>query len=293
MSNNYFFRNIFKLKFFFIAVVVLFLSVLIFDLTFENRIPGQPKRADEIINKIKTEDYLIDEVFFCEKHSVIFDQSMFRVEVKVKNKNNQQIKDIWYSRVDPYTFSKIHSLILDKQNINIKIGKPKTDFHLSNFILSLVPLFSSIIFMFYIISSIKKTSDKLNKNPKISSKSKSQFSFVNVAGNEEEKEEMQELIDFLKRPQRYEQIGASIPKGVLLEGPPGTGKTLLAKAVAGEAGVPFYAVSGSEFVEKYVGVGASRIRKLFEEVRNHAPCVLFIDEIDVLGGKRGSGNSGS
>ncbi len=131
-----------------------------------------------------------------------------------------------------------------------------------------------------------------SSSKKISSSQRSSFTFKDVAGNEEEKEEMQELIDFLKNPQKYQDIGASIPKGVLLEGPPGTGKTLLAKAVAGEAGVSFYATSGSEFVERYVGVGASRIRSLFKEARQNAPCVLFIDEIDVLGGKRGGGNSG-
>ncbi|MBS2993862.1 ATP-dependent zinc metalloprotease FtsH ['Santalum album' aster yellows phytoplasma] len=127
----------------------------------------------------------------------------------------------------------------------------------------------------------------------MSSKQKSQFSFKDVAGNEEEKAEMKELIDFLKSPQKYKAMGAVIPKGVLLEGPPGTGKTLLAKALAGEAGVPFYAVSGSEFVEKYVGVGASRVRTLFKEAKNNSPCVLFIDEIDVLGGKRGYSSGGS
>ncbi|MEC4558982.1 MAG: AAA family ATPase ['Conium maculatum' witches'-broom phytoplasma] len=106
---------------------------------------------------------------------------------------------------------------------------------------------------------------------------------------------MKELIDFLKNPQKYQEIGASIPKGFLLEGPPGTGKTLLAKAVAGEANKPFFVASGSEFVEKYVGVGASRIRELFKEARKNAPCVLFIDEIDVLGGRRGAdiGGGGS
>ncbi|MGI3136130.1 MAG: ATP-dependent zinc metalloprotease FtsH [Candidatus Phytoplasma vitis] len=134
---------------------------------------------------------------------------------------------------------------------------------------------------------------KLNSNPLISSKQKSRFTFKDVAGNEEEKEEMKELIDFLKRPQKYTSIGAKIPKGILLEGPPGTGKTLLAKALAGEANVPFYAVSGSEFVEMYVGVGASRVRKLFKEAKDNAPCVLFIDEIDVLGGKRGGVSEGS
>ncbi len=147
-------------------------------------------------------------------------------------------------------------------------------------------------FFSYIFINMKRSSGQLSDNPKVSSKQKSLFTFQDVAGNEEEKEEMQELIDFLKNPQKYQDIGASIPKGVLLESPPGTGKTLLAKAVTGEAGVSFYATSGSEFVERYVGVGASRIRSLFKEARQNAPCVLFIDEIDVLGGKRGGGNSG-
>ncbi|MDW3617871.1 MAG: ATP-dependent zinc metalloprotease FtsH [Candidatus Phytoplasma pruni] len=131
-----------------------------------------------------------------------------------------------------------------------------------------------------------------SSSKKISSSQRSSFTFKDIAGNEEEKEEMQELIDFLKNPTKYQDIGASIPKGVLLEGPPGTGKTLLAKAVAGEANVPFYSVSGSEFVEKYVGVGAARIRSLFKDAKYNSPCVIFIDEIDVLGGKRGRGNSG-
>ncbi|WP_083993350.1 ATP-dependent zinc metalloprotease FtsH [Candidatus Phytoplasma phoenicium] len=121
---------------------------------------------------------------------------------------------------------------------------------------------------------------------------KSLFTFQDVAGNEEEKEEMKELIYFLKQPQKYEKIGASMPKGVLLEGPPGTGKTLLAKALAGESNVPFYVVAGPEFVEKYVGVGASKVRTLFKEAKENAPCVLFIDEIDVLGSQRGSKSSG-
>ncbi|WP_420885399.1 ATP-dependent zinc metalloprotease FtsH [Candidatus Phytoplasma ziziphi] len=152
---------------------------------------------------------------------------------------------------------------------------------------------SNIVFMFYIFNAIKNSSGQLNSNPLISSKQKSRFTFKDVAGNEEEKEEMKELIDFLKKPKKYAAVGAKIPKGILLEGPPGTGKTLLAKALAGEAGVPFYAVSGSEFVEKYVGVGASRVRELFKEAKYNAPCILFIDEIDVLGGKRGGFSGGS
>ena len=116
--------------------------------------------------------------------------------------------------------------------------------------------------------------------------------FENVAGLKEEKEELEEIVDFLKTPQKYIQVGARIPKGVLLEGPPGTGKTLLAKAVAGEAGVPFFSISGSDFVEMFVGVGASRVRDLFQDAKKNAPCIIFIDEIDAVARRRGSGLGG-
>ena len=116
--------------------------------------------------------------------------------------------------------------------------------------------------------------------------------FQNVAGLEEEKEELKEVVDFLKDPQKYTKVGARIPKGVILVGPPGTGKTLLAKAVAGEAGVPFFSISGSDFVEMFVGVGASRVRDLFEEGKRHAPCIIFIDEIDAVARQRGTGMGG-
>ena len=116
--------------------------------------------------------------------------------------------------------------------------------------------------------------------------------FKVVAGLQEEKEELQEIVDFLKDPGKFTKVGARIPKGVLLEGPPGTGKTLLAKAVAGEAGVPFFSISGSDFVEMFVGVGASRVRDLFEDAKKHAPCIVFIDEIDAVARRRGTGMGG-
>lgn len=116
--------------------------------------------------------------------------------------------------------------------------------------------------------------------------------FQNVAGLQEEKEDLEEVVDFLKAPQKYTKVGARIPKGVLLVGPPGTGKTLLAKAVAGEAGVPFFSISGSDFVEMFVGVGASRVRDLFEKAKDHAPCIIFIDEIDAVARQRGTGLGG-
>ena len=117
--------------------------------------------------------------------------------------------------------------------------------------------------------------------------------FTKVAGLEEEKEELDEVVDFLKDPGKYTKLGARIPKGIILVGPPGTGKTLLAKAVAGEAGVPFFTISGSDFVEMFVGVGASRVRDLFEDAKKNAPCIIFIDEIDAVGRRRGSGLGGS
>ena len=120
----------------------------------------------------------------------------------------------------------------------------------------------------------------------MSNENDQKYTFKDVAGLEEEKEDMAEIVDFLRNPKKYNTLGARIPKGVLLEGPPGTGKTLLAKAVAGEAGVPFFSISGSDFVEMFVGVGASRVRDLFEDAKKNAPCIVFIDEIDAIGKKR-------
>ena len=130
-------------------------------------------------------------------------------------------------------------------------------------------------------AKIKNTNDEKRKT-----------TFDDVAGADEEKEELAEIVDFLKSPGKYTQVGARIPKGVLLEGPPGTGKTLLARAIAGEAGVPFFTISGSDFVEMFVGVGASRVRDLFEEGKRHAPCIIFIDEIDAVARQRGTGMGG-
>ena len=127
---------------------------------------------------------------------------------------------------------------------------------------------------------------------KMSGQNEIKVTFADVAGLKEEKEELEEIVDFLKSPKKYVQVGARIPKGVLLEGPPGTGKTLLAKAVAGEAGVPFFSISGSDFVEMFVGVGASRVRDLFQDAKKNAPCIVFIDEIDAVARRRGSGLGG-
>ena len=127
---------------------------------------------------------------------------------------------------------------------------------------------------------------------KNSNDEKRKTTFDDVAGADEEKEELQEVVEFLKSPDKFNKLGARIPKGVLLVGPPGTGKTLLARAVAGEAGVPFFSISGSDFVEMFVGVGASRVRDLFDQAKKNSPCIIFIDEIDAVGRQRGAGLGG-
>ncbi len=127
---------------------------------------------------------------------------------------------------------------------------------------------------------------------KMATPDKQKVTFDDVAGAEEEKQELAEIVDFLKQPKRYIEMGARIPKGVLLVGPPGTGKTLLAKAISGEAGVPFFSISGSDFVEMFVGVGASRVRDLFDQAKKNSPCIVFIDEIDAVGRQRGAGLGG-
>ncbi len=162
-------------------------------------------------------------------------------------------------------------------------------------LVNVLPLVFIVIAMYFLVSRMasanKGSMDFARSKARLSSDSDKK-SFKDVAGLKEEKEEVAELIDFLKNPKKFEKLGARIPKGVLLVGPPGTGKTLLAKAIAGEANVPFFFISGSDFVELYVGVGASRVRDMFKEAKRNAPCLIFIDEIDAVGRQRGTGLGG-
>ena len=171
---------------------------------------------------------------------------------------------------------------------------PSSSIFLS-FLLNVLPLFLIVGIGFYFITrqmgAANKSMDFGKSRARLTS-DRDKVTFKEVAGLEEEKEEVAELIDFLKQPKRFQSMGARIPKGVLLVGPPGTGKTLLAKAVAGEANVPFYYISGSDFVELFVGVGASRVRDMFKQAKHNAPCLIFIDEIDAVGRQRGAGLGG-
>lgn len=197
-----------------------------------------------------------------------------------------------YETVKPLEYPKFIE-ILRKNSVNIKIEKLNKNQWLS-YIFSLAPFL--ILIFFWVIMMKQQGGGKAfsfgKSKAKMFSGEKNKFTFKDVAGVVEAKEELQEIIEFLKEPKKFQRLGGKIPKGVLLVGAPGTGKTLLAKAVAGEANVPFFSISGSDFVELFVGVGASRVRDLFEEGKKNSPCLIFIDEIDAVGRQRGAGLGG-
>ncbi|RMD57351.1 MAG: ATP-dependent metallopeptidase FtsH/Yme1/Tma family protein, partial [Nitrospirae bacterium] len=186
--------------------------------------------------------------------------------------------------------------LLEKNGASIKIKPSDEGSWYVNFFFSWGPvIFLAAIWIFFMRQMQTGGNKALSfgkSRAKLISDNTERITFENVAGVEEAKAEVQEIIDFLKDPKKFQRLGGKIPKGVLLVGPPGTGKTLLAKAIAGEAGVPFFSISGSDFVEMFVGVGASRVRDLFEQAKRNAPCIIFIDEIDAVGRHRGAGIGG-
>ena len=185
---------------------------------------------------------------------------------------------------------------LESANVEIEVKKPSESTQFYSLLGSLILPLLFIIFLVVMAKSLQAGGTQAMSFGKSKAKmlldSKVKTTFKDVAGIDEEKKELEEIVDFLKHGEKYIKLGAKIPKGVLLVGPPGTGKTLMAKAVAGEAGVPFFSISGSDFVEMFVGVGASRVRDLFEQAKKHQPCIIFIDEIDAVGRQRGAGLGG-
>jgi cell division protease FtsH len=181
--------------------------------------------------------------------------------------------------------------------IEITIQSPSGWAAYGGILLALLPILLIAVFFIFILRQAQGAGNQAfsfgKSRARMFTGDKPQVTFDDVAGNEEAKQELEEVVEFLKEPQKFASLGARIPKGVLLVGPPGTGKTLVAKAVAGEAGVPFFSISGSEFVEMFVGVGASRVRDLFEQAKKNSPCIIFIDEIDAVGRHRGAGLGGS
>ena len=236
----------------------------------------------ELINKIETSDV--------SKVEISADGS--KAYVTVKGDSTQ--KEVNIPSVDSF---------IDYATEYMKVGTIDISEKTQSIIITILSLFSPFViliiffvFWFFLMSGQqggnKTMSFGKSKARMMTPADKNKVTFLDVAGVDEEKEELQEIVEFLKNPKKFTDMGARIPKGVLLVGPPGTGKTLLAKAVAGEAGVPFFIISGSEFVEMFVGVGASRVRDLFENAKKNAPCIIFIDEIDAVGRQRGAGLGG-
>ena len=212
-----------------------------------------------------------------------------KVSVELKSGDQEQFNTTDVQKLSDF---------LEEKGVKPKVGDVPGDNTFMSSILPLILVGIMVIFVFNLMSrqmsggSNAKMMNFGKSRAKMTVDSEKSVTFKEVAGLQEEKEELQEIVDFLKSPQKYVKVGARIPKGVLLVGPPGTGKTLLAKAVAGEAGVPFFSISGSDFVEMFVGVGASRVRDLFEEGKKNAPCIIFIDEIDAVARRRGTGMGG-
>ncbi len=204
-------------------------------------------------------------------------------------------KAVYFETVIPYEDPALIQTLLNSR-IEVKGEETEDNIFLKGLLNFLPWLFFFGLIWFFMIRQIQATGNKAmsfgKSKARLNPETKNKVTFVDVAGVDEAKEELKEIIDFLKEPKKFINIGAKIPKGVLLMGPPGTGKTLLARAIAGEAGVPFFSISGSDFVEMFVGVGASRVRDLFEQGKKNAPCIIFIDEIDAVGRLRGAGLGG-
>ncbi|MDF9867706.1 cell division protease FtsH [Bacilli bacterium PM5-3] len=214
--------------------------------------------------------------------------------IKVTDDPKATVKEQKFQGKTPNTTEQYNQIIdvANKNNITVGFEGVETNY-LSAIIGTVLPMLLLVgILVYFMRSQGAGKGMDFGKNRAKLDKGNKKVTFKDVAGIDEEKDELVELVDYLKKPKKYQEMGARIPKGVLLVGPPGTGKTLLARAVAGEAGVPFYTISGSDFVELFVGVGASRVREMFKEAKMNAPCIIFIDEIDAVGRQRGAGVGG-
>lgn len=220
-------------------------------------------------------------------------------KVEGSYKKNSKGDKVNFTTIVPKTDKELDSLvqILEDKNVKVKVTDANSDNMIWNIVGSILPYVLLLGGMVWVFKSFGGAAGGNNKafefgNSRAKLERNSKTRFTDVAGADEEKEELTELVAFLKNPKKFTEMGAKIPRGVLLVGPPGTGKTLLARAVAGEANVPFYSISGSEFVEMFVGVGAGRVRDMFKKAKENAPCIIFIDEIDAVGRQRGTGVGG-
>ncbi|HWI00257.1 MAG TPA: AAA family ATPase, partial [Propionibacteriaceae bacterium] len=217
------------------------------------------------------------------------------IRVTLADQNKTKYKAIWVGNQSDELIPRLNQRVADK-TLDHWEGRNATPGFLSQLLGTLIPFIIIGVLFFFLLNSVQGGGSRVmqfgKSKAKIANKDTPKTTFSDVAGADEAVEELQEIKEFLAEPAKFQAVGAKIPKGVLLFGPPGTGKTLLARAVAGEAGVPFFSISGSDFVEMFVGVGASRVRDLFEQAKANAPAIVFVDEIDAVGRQRGAGLGG-
>ncbi len=291
-----------NLSFFVVMVVIIVLGAMLVT----SLMPGEEIMNSELIDQIAANN--VESILLKDKENVDVAVITLKKEVEVirfdekgKEKKVKLRPDTEYELVVSENFDKF---ITDILNSPAEEGseKPDFDYLVKNdyppawvAYIPMVLMFGVVVlFLFIFMGQNSSGGGKVMNFGRSRARlyTTSNVKFENVAGADEEKEELEELVSFLKNPKKYTELGARIPKGVLMVGPPGTGKTYLAKAVAGEAGVPFFSISGSDFVEMYVGVGAARVRDLFEQAKKNSPCIIFIDEIDAVGRHRGAGMGG-
>jgi cell division protease FtsH len=258
-------------------LIILCLVVLVWAVFKSSKPPGAQPQFSDIVKQVK--DGKVD--------SVTFNSSTGDIHGKYKN------GDEFHTTVPP-NYNDFTTLLLDK-GISFKVEKDNGGNWVS-ILVNAIPFVLLLGFWIFMMRQMQSGGNKAlsfgKSRARLHSSQQKKVTFKDVAGVEEAKEELQEIIEFLREPQKFQKLGGRIPKGVLLIGSPGTGKTLLARAIAGEANVPFFSISGSDFVEMFVGVGASRVRDLFEQGKKNAPCIIFIDEIDAVGRHRGAGLGG-
>jgi cell division protease FtsH len=265
-----FFRNIF------FYLLVFILGLWIYDYYNASNAPKNDMSYSNFMKEVQQDDV---------QSVTIVDNSV----IKGRLKNGSE-----FTTVAPRDDKMVDTL--RSRDVEIKAELPPQPSFWSSILTSVLPMIVIVVLWFFMMNNAQGGGSRVmsfgKSKAKLYGDGKSRVLFRDVAGANEAKQELREVVEFLKAPQKYNQLGAKIPKGVLLYGPPGTGKTLLAKAVAGEAGVPFFSISGSDFVEMFVGVGASRVRDLFDQAKKNAPCIVFIDEIDAVGRQRGAGLGG-
>jgi cell division protease FtsH len=258
-------------------LIVLCLAVLVWAVFRNSKTPGDQPQFSDLVKKVK--DGNVDHVTI----------NGATGDVSGKYKNG----DEFHSTIPP-NYNDFTTLLLDK-GVTLKVEKDNGS-NWVNILGTFLPFVLLIGFWVFMVRQMQSGGNKAlsfgKSRARLHSSQQKKVTFKDVAGVEEAKEELQEIIEFLREPQKFQKLGGRIPKGVLLIGAPGTGKTLLARAIAGEASVPFFSISGSDFVEMFVGVGASRVRDLFEQGKKNAPCIIFIDEIDAVGRHRGAGLGG-